>query len=199
MQNKGVKPGIIGLVWTGSSVLMLLALIFVLRSAGQNLDIRSKAAVNQTNGPSLSLTLLTQNPDPARPVDIGVWISTGGQKTAEADLSITYDPEVLWIGDNDIELLPAFSVLNVEKNVPGTLSVDMFIPDSVDDRSVASTEKLQIAVLHFSAKKRISQTEIGVNFKPGTTSASGLYLPRAVSGGTLNILTAVEGVAFPVN
>jgi hypothetical protein len=182
--------------WTVLAAGALLAIVaaFVFN---RQWDIRGKAAQETPGNPTASLpapSLRLKVLESSRErIDVGVYINTDGVPTAEADAVIAYDPNMLSLGQDDIELKELYRVKNVEHTADGMIELDMFVSDSIDNRFVSATSDTLVALLHFRPSVHGSATQITLRL-----DSSGIYPPRSEAGGAVNILTSVEGVSFQI-
>ncbi len=174
------------------TVFMVFFIVVLRYYFPQTFDIRSRAGEQGAKKTSIRLRTM-ENPH-----EVGVFVNTGGFPTAQADAVLSFDPDVLEIDDADIELLPAYKVIDIDRPQPGVLFLSMFISDSIDSDVFASSTDQPVAVLKFQTLLKNVTTDIRLVFDPKNPVSSGLYPPRGNAQGVINILSNVYDMSLSI-
>ncbi len=193
-----------------------IAIIITLIAVKTATDIRSKAKTMTETKPIASATVPPPSTDLKAPyirlvtpdqkygmkqtVPVEVYAITDGQETVEADLEISFDPELLEITSQDIETTEVYKVTNVNLEEKGRLQLSLFVTPDIGQSPVVLTREKVIAKLRFQTKTfPTAQTQINLEFTKNSTKTTSLILyekPRLKQ--VTNILESVDGVSFAI-
>ncbi len=130
---------------------------------------------------------------------IEVYLTTGGQEVMEADVSLSYDPDLLEISKENIRATDVFKVLGVESVGDGAVNFSLFVNPTVGHKAVVVEKETKIATLNFKTKALDkNEVEVGISFEKGQTGGTSLIPYSKERGEFKNILESVEGVVFSV-
>lgn len=130
-------------------------------------------------------------------VPVEVYLNTAGKPTMEASLVVTYDPEVLGITDQDIEVTQIFKSAEVEVTKEGEIMMTLFVTSSVGHAPVSTNTDTKIATFNFKSlttEKADTEIDFIQNGKSGTTLVSFSQSRED----TKNILQNTEGVKLTI-
>lgn len=130
---------------------------------------------------------------------VEIYMETGDQEVMEADVALSFDPDLLEISQEYIRVTDVFKVLDVETVEEGTVDFSLFVNPTVGHKPVVAEKEIKIATLNFKIKAlEKNEVEIGVSFEKGQMKGTGLIPYTKERGEIKNILESVEGVVFSV-
>ncbi len=176
-------------------------------------DLRSRAQITQARpGPFASTPAFTLTPPFLalssskttfgfrEKVPVAIYLHTASKDTLAADVVVTYDPKILEITQNDIEIEDVYKSVAVESSVSGKLTLSFFIRPEIGHPAVKTGFPSKIATLTFKTKTlETNHSAINLEFDPNADVSTRLIPYAEVRPEKpANILETVAGVEISV-
>ncbi|RJR14777.1 hypothetical protein C4579_04115 [Candidatus Microgenomates bacterium] len=132
-------------------------------------------------------------------VPVSVYMDTGDQEVSESTVQLAFDPNVLEISQDDIQLEPVFK--SMEANIfDNIITITMFVNTELGYPSVQTQGEQKVATLFFKTKTEPKdRSVIAIDFEKNNPTKTSMF-----AAGTTrdeepeNLLTNVEEASFAI-
>lgn len=146
--------------------------------------------------PYLRLVTIKPNYGLQTEVPVEVYMSTGDAEVVEAQLQLSFDPELVEPG-KEIEITDVFKTIQTNTEEAGKLSFSLFVTPQVGHEPIAASQEVKIATVYFKTQA-LESDAVEIALETGG-EASGLFkFSEDRITGAENILEDSEGASFSI-
>jgi hypothetical protein len=162
-------------------------------------DIAVPSPTTELDAPYIRLVTAKKQYGLTSQVPVDVYLNTNGVSVMEADIVVTFDPQVLELTKDKITSTDIFKVISVVPPEEGTTTVSLFINPQLGHEPVVLTHEQKIATLLFKTKSvPVAEAHVALTFGRGDLEKTSLVEYSKEVRNSKNILKAVEGAVFAI-
>lgn len=133
-------------------------------------------------------------------IPVDVYLQTDGQNTQEVNISLSYDADLLRVGEDDVKSTDVYKSINVQNVEDGSIVFSLFVNPQVGHEGVSLEKETKIATITFHTRTE-AQAEVVITPEYAKDSIDDTSLvayskerPEEIE----NILESVEGTTFAI-